>query len=91
MNYNDFTAKSREAIKELNQMNDRRILKEEPPEIAPKSDKQNENSLLGDFKLPFLEKIKNDSDVTLILGIVLLLLSEKADKRLLFALIYILL
>lgn len=39
----------------------------------------------------FAEKLKTDGDLTLILGLLLLLLGEGADKKLLFALIYILL
>ena len=58
-----------------------------PPKPSPKND----HSLLGGLNLPFLENFKTDGDLTLIIGLLLLLLSEKADKRLLFALIYILL
>ena len=60
-----------------------------PP--PPQQPQQADGNLFGGFNLPFLESLKTDSDLTLILGILLLLLSEKADKRLLFALIYILL
>jgi hypothetical protein len=59
------------------------------PQPQPQSKQQ--SNLLGGLNLPFLENLKTDGDLTLILGILLLLLSEKADKRLLFALIYILL
>jgi cobalamin biosynthesis Mg chelatase CobN len=59
------------------------------PQQQPQSKQQ--SNLLGGLNLPFLENLKTDGDLTLILGILLLLLSEKADKRLLFALIYILL
>jgi hypothetical protein len=59
------------------------------PQTQPQSKQQ--SNLLGGLNLPFLENLKTDGDLTLILGILLLLLSEKADKRLLFALIYILL
>lgn len=52
---------------------------------APQS---NSNSLLG---IPFLNSLGKDSDTTLILGLLLILFSEKADKLLLFALVYILL
>ncbi len=38
-----------------------------------------------------LTKLLKDSDTALILGLLLVLFSENADKRLLFALIYILL
>ncbi len=42
------------------------------------------------IKLPFLEIFKGDSDMPIILGLLLLLMSENCDKRLLFALLYIL-
>lgn len=45
----------------------------------------------GGFKLPFIDSILTDGDSTLILGLLLLLMSEKSDKLLLFALVYILL
>ena len=59
-----------------------------PLQSTPKNEPHN---LLGEINIPFLDLFKNDSDITLILGILLLILGEKADKRLLFALIYILL
>lgn len=42
------------------------------------------------FDLPFGDLLKN-GDTALILGLLLILFSENADKRLLFALVYILL
>lgn len=42
------------------------------------------------FGIPFLDSIIKDSDSTLIIGLLLLLMSENCDKMLLFALIYIL-
>ena len=47
--------------------------------------------LLNGLNLPFSDMIKNDGDISLILGLALILLSEKSDKKLLFALLYILL
>jgi len=41
--------------------------------------------------LPFFDKFLKDSDSVLIIGLLLLLMSENADKKLLFALVYILL
>lgn len=46
--------------------------------------------LLGGLNLPFLDKLKTDSDLSLLIGLILILLSEKADKKLLLALVYIL-
>ena len=56
-----------------------------PPPVPPQS-----NSLFG-LDIPILNRLKTDGDLTLVLGLLLLLLNEKADKRLLFALLYILL
>lgn len=41
------------------------------------------------FDLPFLDKLQSEPDTALLLGLLLLLWSEKADKRLLLALLYI--
>lgn len=75
-----------EAIKRMQEMSSRSVYKPPPPQKPPAPPKEN-----GLFSLPFLDKLKTDGDFALILGLLLLLLSEKADKRLLFALIYILL
>lgn len=63
------------------------------PQASPAS---NENSLPhtrkgGLSSLPFLDMLNIDGDLPLIIGLLLILFSEKADKKLLFALIYILL
>ena len=42
------------------------------------------------INIPFLSDLTTDSDISLILGLALLLLSEKSDKLLLLALLYIL-
>ena len=51
--------------------------KKEPPEAG--------------FNLPILDTLKIDRDTTLILGLLLILWSEKSDRYLLLALLYILL
>lgn len=43
------------------------------------------------LNIPFLEMAKNDKDVGLILGLILLLVCENSDKLTLIALLYILL
>ncbi len=63
------------------------------PQASPAS---NEDSLPhtrkgGLSSLPFLDMQNIDGDLPLIIGLLLILFSEKADKKLLFALIYILL
>ena len=45
---------------------------------------------LSGLDLPFLDIFSKDTDVALIIGLLLILMSEKADKKLLFALVYIL-
>lgn len=62
-----------------------------PPPVFDNQNPPKNNSLFEGLNLPFLDKIKKDRDMTLIIGLLLLLLGEKADKKLLFALIYILL
>ena len=63
------------------------------PQASPAS---NEDSLPparkgGLSSLPFLDLLNIDGDLPLIIGLLLILFSEKADKKLLFSLIYILL
>ncbi|MBQ4120046.1 MAG: hypothetical protein IJD45_06630 [Clostridia bacterium] len=91
MNENEFNKARQNAIKQMQQMNNRSTNKQPLPKQESKPKQKNDTSLLGGLGIPFLETLKTDSDLTLIIGILLLLLSEKADKRLLFALIYILL
>ena len=97
MNNQNFSERQRDAINRMREMNSRSTNKQ-PPKPAPEPQKppepkktQSSNSFFDGLSLPFLDNLKKDGDLTLILGILLLLLSEKADKRLLFALIYILL
>ena len=54
---------------------------------------KNRNQLQNDstIGMPFFDKLLKDSDSALIIGLLLLLMSENADKKLLFALVYILL
>lgn len=90
MTENNFSKRQHDAIEQMREMKSRSIDEVDKKESAApmKSDTSSMFSLLN---LPFLDKLKTDGDLTLIIGILLLLLSEKADKRLLFALVYILL
>lgn len=81
MNEN-FNSQKQRAIDEILKM--QQNTPEKPPQKPPS------NSPLG-LDIPILNRLKTDGDLTLILGLLLLLLNEKADKRLLFALLYILL
>ena len=60
-------------------------IKEEKPQ--EKKHYKNQNNSLG---IPILDNLLKDGDSTLIIGLLLVLLSENSDKMLLFALIYIL-
>lgn len=96
MNDNNFSKQQQDAIRRMKEMNAKSTYKqpEKPPEATKATTKEsapNDTSFFSSLNLPFLQNLKTDGDLTLILGILLLLLSEKADKRLLFALIYILL
>ena len=90
MNENTFQKQKQDAIRRMKEMN-RKSEGEPTPQKAPEKPPEKSNSLFGGINLPFLDNLKSDGDATLILGILLLLFSEKADKKLLFALIYILL
>lgn len=64
-----------------------------PPKEPPKNfshEPQKEPAQSG-FSLPILDTLKIDRDTTLILGLLLILWSEKSDRYLLLALLYILL
>ncbi len=95
MNQDAFAKQKQEAILRMQKMNSKKPTPPPEPKTEPKPQpkpaKPNNSSLLEGLNIPFLNNLKNDSDAALILGILLLLLSEKADKKLLFALIYILL
>lgn len=76
-------------------------LRQSPPQTAQNNavpqNETGENNFLfpakkgGLASLPFLDMLGSDGDLPLIIGLLLILFSEKADKKLLFALIYILL
>ena len=57
---------------------------------ADNSTSENESGFLSELNIPFLRDMRIDSDIALILGLVLILTTEKADKLLLLALLYIL-
>lgn len=96
MNTSSFTKQKQDALERMREMNSRSTSAKAPakPQAEAKNDipkTQKSNSFFEGINIPFLDNLTKDGDATLILGILLLLLSEKADKKLLFALIYILL
>lgn len=64
----------------------------EPSMNNTKSQKNNSSFpyFSGSNPLSFLDKLTKDGDTALIIGLLLILMSEKSDKMLIFALIYIL-
>ena len=80
---NDFNNQKQRAIDELLKM--QQNAPSQQPQPKPQS-----NSPLG-LDIPILNRLIGDGDLPLVRGLLLLLVNEKADKRLLFALLYILL
>ena len=65
------------------------------PEKSQTSQPQKERKsggvpFLGNMQIPFLSSLKGDKDMTLVLGLILILMSESSDRLLLLALLYIL-
>ena len=94
MSDTEFQKQKNEAVKYMREMNSRadnlknptnfNATQNAPPKPNDKIPQQHNN------EFTFSSLFKN-SDTTIILGLLLLLLSENADKKLLFALVYILL
>ena len=95
MNQNDFSNQKRDAIEKMKQMHKKAENIGEKPKNEG-SAKKAEPKVTAKLKqngsaFPFLDSLFENSDMTVIIGLLLLLMSEKADKKLLFALVYILL
>jgi len=91
MNEKEFNRQSREAMQFMREMQARADNKSQKPKEPPqpiKNIKKEPNIPQSFFGITDILK---NGDTTLILGLLLLLFNEKADKKLLFALIYILL
>lgn len=93
MTQKEFETKRREALENMRQMNSR---SKNPHTETPKekeadpTTKPTDNTFGTSFKPTFsLQKI--DPDTALIMGLIFLLATENCDKKLLFALMYILL
>ncbi len=88
---NSLPAPPVKAVGKDNQNQHQNQQKTAPIPINNNTQKGHNNSLFAGLDIPFLDKIMKDSDTVIIIGLLLILMSENADKRLLFALIYILL
>ncbi len=69
----------------------RSVHKESIPASVNHAKNSHNNPFTGSLNIPFLDSILKDGDSTLIIGLLLILMSENTDKMLMFALIYILL
>ena len=95
MTQNEFELRRRQAVENMRQMNARSTAPsvEQPKPETHKTEQGNikiKNSPLG-ANIPFLDFLSTDKDAALIIGLLLILMSERSDKTLLFALVYILL
>lgn len=94
LNENEFKLKQQDAIKRMQEMSSQAKTYTNPPYSTPSVAQPQQNktqSQNSSFSIPILDSLLKDGDATLIIGLLLLLMSEKGDKILLFALIYILL
>lgn len=89
---NDFYKQQQSAVQKMREMNSRSAFINTQNPVPPKKSppKPQENTFFKGLNIPFLDSLSTDGDMALILGLLLILISEKTDKTLLFALIYIL-
>lgn len=93
MSPNEFSRQQQEAIDRMREMNKKSTNPQADTAVhtQPKTQPKPQNSQGGlGLELPF-GNLFNDKDTALILGLLLILYGEKADKMLLLALVYILL
>ena len=88
----NFNEEKQRAADRMREMSARSKYRPQDPQKSAASVNQNEESqsLFSNLNIPFLGKIGADSDIALVLGLVLILSAEKSDKLLLLALLYIL-
>lgn len=94
-----FNAEKQQAIERMKELNSRSKYRQNTHSAnmahqnknrSGANSKQSSQSFLSGFNIPFLSDIAADTDISLIIGLLLILISEKSDKLLLLALIYIL-
>ena len=86
----DFNLEKQHAAERLKELNARSKYRQGNTQNTAKKSEPQKSGFLSDFNIPFLSGIGIDSDMALILGLILILSSEKSDKLLLLALLYIL-
>lgn len=88
-NYN-FNLEKQRAAERLKELNERSKYRQSNTQNTAKATMPEKSGFLSGFNIPFLSSMGIDSDIALILGLILILSSEKSDKLLLLALLYIL-
>ncbi|MBO4692862.1 MAG: hypothetical protein J5659_00500 [Clostridia bacterium] len=93
-----FNTEKQRAIERMKEMNARARYKQNARTDLnlQKGERKEQNAATGSpfpprFNIPFLKGLDSDPDISLILGLALILISERSDKLLLMALLYILL
>lgn len=89
-----FNSEKQRAIERMKEMNSRSKYRPASLNVQNGKNERSEyratQSFLSGFNIPFLSDIGKDSDISLIIGLLFILMSEKSDKLLLLALLYIL-
>jgi hypothetical protein len=85
----DFERAKQDAIYRVQKMNQNYRQKIEGEKIEMKKEVENQSGALDIMKLIRFDSVKTDPDRLLLLGVLLLLSTEKTDEKLLYALLYI--
>lgn len=87
----DFEKQKQDAVERVRKMNEsyRKKVMENEAVAEPKPIEKKSDSPVDIMKLIRFDAVKSDPDRLLLLGVLLLLSSEKTDEKLLYALLYI--
>ncbi len=85
----EFERAKQEAIYRVQKMNESYRQKIEGEKTEPKREPERRQNALDIMKLIRFDSVKTDPDRLLLLGVLLLLSTEKTDEKLLYALLYI--
>jgi hypothetical protein len=85
----EFERAKQEAIYRVQKMNESYRQKIEGEKPEPKREPERRQNALDIMKLIRFDSVKTDPDRLLLLGVLLLLSTEKTDEKLLYALLYI--
>ena len=85
----EFERAKQEAIYRVQKMNESYRQKKEGEKPKPNREPERRQNALDIMKLIRFDSVKTDPDRLLLLGVLLLLSTEKTDEKLLYALLYI--